>query len=111
RLRELGVSQRAVQMERDGWILLQSASPKAAAVWFAEKLDAIGDPEFVALYLDYDAAFDWPADAPRLDALADRAERWLVRRGDGLTSGRQPAADPGLVQLIATSTGSSSPAW
>lgn len=43
-----------------GWILLRSASPKAAAIWFAEKLDAIADPEFVAIYLEYDAAFDWP---------------------------------------------------
>src|ERR1700719_1518050 len=65
RLRELGVSRHAVQMERDGWILLQSASPKAAAVWFADKLRAIDDPEFVAIYLEYDAAFDWDADDPR----------------------------------------------
>jgi len=110
RLRELGVSQRGVQMERDGWILLQSASPKAA-VWFANKLHAIDDPEFVAIYLEYDAAFDWSPDDPRLDALADRTQRWLVRRRAGLTSGRQPAADPGIVQLITTSAGSSSPAW
>src|SRR6266542_3679465 len=33
RLRELGVSQRGVQMEGDVWILLQSVSPKQAAVW------------------------------------------------------------------------------
>jgi DNA-binding transcriptional MerR regulator len=111
RLRELGVSRRGVQTERDGWILLQSASPKAAAIWFADKVDAIDDPEFVAIYLEYDAAFDWPADDPRLDALAHRAERWLVSRGDGLTSGRQPAVDPGVAQLIGGSTGSSSPAW
>jgi len=112
RLRELGVSRRAVQMERDGWILLQSASPKAAAVWFADKLEAIDDPEFVAIYLEYDAAFDWPPDDPRLEALADRSERWFVRQGDAAhTSRKQPAADPGIVQLIATSTGSSSPAW
>jgi DNA-binding transcriptional MerR regulator len=111
RLRELGVSQHGVQMERDGWILLQSASPKAAAIWFADKLDAMGDPEFVAIYLEYDSAFDWRADDSRLEALADRAERWLVRRGDGLTSGTHPTPDRGLVQLIATSTGSSSPAW
>src|ERR1700693_3009196 len=99
-------------MERDGWILLQSASPKAAAVWFADKLEAIDDPEFVAIYLEYDAAFDWPADDPRLEALADRSKRWFVRQGDAaLTSRKQPAADPGIAQLIATSTGSSSPAW
>ena len=111
RLRELGVSRRAVQMERDGWILLQSASPKAAAVWFADKLKAIDDPEFMAIYLEYDAAFDWPADDPRLEALAERSQRWFTRRGVAPTSGKQPAADPGIVQLIATSTGSSSPAW
>src|ERR1700682_2652615 len=111
RLRELGVSGRGVQTGRDGWILLQSASPKAAALWFAGKLAAIDDPEFVAIYLEYDAAFDWPADDPRLGALPERSERWLARRGNAPTSGKQPAADPGLVHLIATSTGSSSPAW
>src|ERR1700736_4580813 len=89
RLRDLGVSQRSVQMERDGWILLQSASPKAAAVWFADKLDAIDDPEFVAIYLEYDAAFDWSADDPRLDALADRSAMWIVTRGDAAVTTRK----------------------
>src|SRR6266851_932838 len=112
RLRELGVSRRAVQMERDGWILLQSASPKAAAVWFADKVGALDDPEFVAIYLQYDAAFEWPADDPRLEALAERSRRWFARQGDAAHKNRkQPAADPGIAQLIATSTGSSSPAW
>ena len=112
RLRELGVSRRAVQMERDGWILLQSASPKAAAIWFADKLAAIDDPEFVSIYIAYDAAFDWSADDPRLEALAERSERWFAgQRGIAPTSRKQPAPDQGIVQLIASSTGSSSPAW
>jgi DNA-binding transcriptional MerR regulator len=111
RLRELGVSRRAVQSERDGWILLQSASPKAAAIWFADKVDAIGDPEFVAIYLEYDAAFDWSADDPRLEAVAERSERWLARQGAVPIGRKQPTADPGIVKLIATSAGSSSPAW
>jgi DNA-binding transcriptional MerR regulator len=112
RLRELGVSQRAVQSERDGWILLQSASPRAAAVWFAEKLEAINDPEFVAIYLEYDTAFDWSRDDPRLEALADRSARWFASQGNAAQKHRkQPAADPGIAQLIATSTGASSPAW
>jgi DNA-binding transcriptional MerR regulator len=111
RLHELGVSRRSVQMERDGWILLRSASPKAAAVWFADKRDAIDDPEFVAIYLEYDAAFEWPADDPRLEALAGRAERWFVKRSGEVTSRKEPAADPGIAELIASSTGSSSPAW
>ncbi len=58
-LRELGVSERIVQMERDGWILLQSVSPKEAAVWIADKREALRDPEFQAIYLEFDAAFDW----------------------------------------------------
>src|ERR1700694_3771030 len=99
RLRELGVSRRAVQMERDGWILLQSASPKAAAVWFADKLEAIDDPEFVAIYLEYDAAFDWPPDDPRLEALAGRSERGFAKRSGEVTTRKQPAADPGIVHL------------
>jgi DNA-binding transcriptional MerR regulator len=112
RLRAFGVSERSVQMERNGWILLQSASPKAAAIWFAEKLSALDDPEFVAIYLEYDAAFDWKADDPRLEALADRSARWFARQGDAASTRRKrPAPDPGIAQLIATSTGSSSPAW
>jgi DNA-binding transcriptional MerR regulator len=111
RLHELGVSQRSVQMERDGWILLQSASPKDAAVWFAEKRDAISDPEFCALYLNYDAAFDWSPDDPRLHALAVRTKRWFAKRHSGLKVGERPVQDPAIAQLVATSAGISSPAW
>ena len=111
RLRELGVSQRGVQTERDGWILLQSASPKAAAIWFADKLDAIDDPEFVALYLEYDAAFDWSPDDPRLVALADRAQRWIASQSSRLKRGKRSIPDPTVAKLVATSAGASSPAW
>jgi DNA-binding transcriptional MerR regulator len=109
RLHELGVSRRSVQMERDLWILMQSVSPKQAAVWIADKLDAIGDPEFRALCLAYDAAFDWSPDDPRLYALADRTERWLANRyGKG---GQRSVPDPAIAQLVATSAGATSPAW
>jgi hypothetical protein len=36
-------------MERDIWILRQSVSPNEAAIWIADKRDAIGDPEFRAI--------------------------------------------------------------
>jgi DNA-binding transcriptional MerR regulator len=108
RLRELGVSQRGVEMERDGWILMQSVSPKQAAIWLAEKQKAIRDPEFRAIYLDYDTAFDWSPDDPRLDALADRAGQWLARRSG---KGEASMPDPAIAQLVATSAGPSSPAW
>ena len=111
RLHELGVSQRAVQMERDLWILMQSVSPSDAAIWIADKRDAMSDPEFRAIYLDYDAAFDWSPDDPRLPALADRTERWMANRYDGSEAAQRPVQDPSIAQLVTTSVGVSSPAW
>jgi DNA-binding transcriptional MerR regulator len=111
RLHKIGVSQRTVQMERDLWILLQSVSPKQAAIWMADKLEAIRDPEFCAIYLKYDAAYDWSPDDPRLEALAVRSERWMAKRRRGLGGGEQSNQDPTIAELIASSPGVSSPAW
>ena len=110
-LHELGVSQRTIQMERNGWILMQSASPKQAAIWLADKRDALGDPEFRAIYLEYDAAFDWSPDDRRLNALAVRTERWFAKRRDRPKGREGSVLDPTLAQLVATSVGMSSPAW
>src|SRR2546428_9059120 len=111
RLQVLGVSRRTVQMERDIWILMQSVSPKEAASWIADKCDAIVDPEFRAIYLEYDAAFDWSPDDPRLYALADRATRWIANRHGGFQRGERSVLDPAIARLVATSVGASSPAW
>jgi DNA-binding transcriptional MerR regulator len=111
RLRELGVSQRAVQMERDIWILLQSVAPNLAAIWIADKLDAIEDPEFRAIYLVSDAAFDWSRDDPRLDGLAERMQCWLANRSSGFPDGAWPAQAKAIATLVTTSVGASSPAW
>jgi len=110
-LRELGVSQRMVQMERDGWILMQSASPKEAAIWIADKRDALSDPEFRAIYREYDAAFDRSPDDPRLSALAHRAQRWIASQPRRRKRGEGPRPDPTIAKLVATSVGMSSPAW
>ncbi|KAA2252411.1 MerR family transcriptional regulator [Solihabitans fulvus] len=110
RLRQLGVSRRGVNMERDGWILLQSTSPRAAAIWIADKRDALDDPEFRAIYLEYDAAFDWSPQDPRLPALAKRAERWKAGQRSG-PDDLGPAIDPALAQIVAAAVTASSPAW
>jgi DNA-binding transcriptional MerR regulator len=109
RLLELGVSRRGVQTERDGWILMQSVSPEEAAIWIADKRAALSDPEFRALYLEYDAAFDWSPDDSRLDALADRAARWIAKQHGRQKS--QSVQDPTITQLVTTLDGVSSPAW
>jgi DNA-binding transcriptional MerR regulator len=111
RLRELGVSRRTVQMERDLWILMQSASPNEAATWIADKREAIVDPEFRAIYLEYNAAFDWSPDDPRLSALADRTQRWLADRQRRLEGSARRVEAPAVARLAAASVGASSPAW
>jgi DNA-binding transcriptional MerR regulator len=110
RLQALGVSQRGVQVERDGWILAQAVSPNEAAIWIADKLDALADPEFRALCLEYDAAFDWSPDDPRLAALADRTARWLANRPGRSGGAARAVPEPAIVRLVATAAGASSPA-
>ena len=110
-LHELGVSERTVRIERDMWILLQSVSPNEAAVWIADKRDAMGDAEFRAIYLEYDAAFDWSPTDQRLDALAARTGRWIKNRRAGLARGEWPVPDLAIVELLASSVGETSPAW
>jgi len=111
RLRALGVSARTVRMERDLWILLQSVSAPEAAIWIADKRDAIGDPEFQAIYLGYDAAFDWSPDDPRLYPLAQRARRWLENRPGRSGAERRPVQNPAVARFVASSADASSPAW
>jgi DNA-binding transcriptional MerR regulator len=110
RLRELGISDRTIRLERDLWILLQAVSPAQAAAWAADKLEAITDPEFQSLYRDYDAAVDWPPDDPRLPELATRANRWYAAHGPEAATG--PAlADANITRLAAAAAAAQSPSW
>lgn len=104
-LRELGVSERGVRMEREVWVLMQAVAPDEAAVWLADKTDSLADPEFRRIYLAYDEAFGFPADDPRLPALARRAADWLARRPV------LPMADPEVSALAMAAAGASSPVW
>lgn len=109
RLRALGISDRTVHLEREIWILLQAVSPDRAAEWAVDKLAAIEDPAFQALYRDYDAAFDWRPDDPRLPELAARTRHWFETRGPEATTA--PPPDPTITRLAAASVSAYSPAW
>lgn len=106
-LRELGISEHRIQLERDGWILMRTASPEDAAIWLAEKRELITHPEVRALYLDYDAAYDWSPTDPRLPALAERTRTWFATHSEP-----RPVHNPTIARLAARSQpGASSPAW
>ncbi len=84
RLRELDVPERAIQMERDAWILVAAQIPAQMPALMALKRGQIEDPAVIAIYLDLVEAADWDAGDPRLPVVADRlvamfeedAEQW-----------------------------------
>jgi DNA-binding transcriptional MerR regulator len=91
RLREIGVSERMVEAERDGWILLVARWPEQIPQIMPSKFAQLEDPRLVRLYrlgsqlLDGDAAGDDPRleeAADILAALAEQAEQAQAADGD-----------------------------
>jgi hypothetical protein len=72
RLRQLDIPQRAIEVERDAWILVAAQIPDQMPALMALKRAQIEDPAVTAIYLDLVGAADWDTDDPRLPALADR---------------------------------------
>jgi DNA-binding transcriptional MerR regulator len=72
RLRELDIPERAIEMERDAWILVAAQIPDQMPALMALKRGQIEDPAVAAMYADLVEAVDWDADDPRLPAVADR---------------------------------------
>lgn len=72
RLREIGASERMVEAERDGWILLAARWPEHVREWMPEKLAQLDDPQLVRLYRLLSEVFESDAgDDPRLQEAAD----------------------------------------
>ncbi|MFI6505440.1 MerR family transcriptional regulator [Nonomuraea typhae] len=82
RLRALGVDERIVRLERDGWIVVAAHSPGRAPEWAARKREQIADPGLVDFYLTLSQALDWAGDDPRLMELADRLAAYITRLAD-----------------------------
>ena len=70
-LRALGVSERTVQLERDGWLMLAARYPQAVSQFIESKRHYLADPVFRRFYVVYDQALDWEPDDPRLAGLAE----------------------------------------
>jgi DNA-binding transcriptional MerR regulator len=80
RLREIGASERMVEGERDGWILVAARWPDGIREIISSKLAQLGDPQLVRLYrvlseiLEGDAGDD-PLLEEAADIMADLAEQ------------------------------------
>ena len=72
RLREIGASERMVEGERDGWILVAARWPEHIREWMPGKLAQLDDPQVVRLYRALSEIFESDAgDDPRLEEAAD----------------------------------------
>ena len=72
RLREIGASDRMVDSERDGWILVAARWPDRIREWIPGKFAELDDPRLVRLYRILSEVFESDAgDDPRLEEAAD----------------------------------------
>jgi DNA-binding transcriptional MerR regulator len=86
RMREVGLSERVIEMERDGWILVSAHSPDRVPEWIAEKSRSLDDPDYLALYKAFGEAAYLSPDDPRLVTLADDLSAYVHRIVDRHTS-------------------------
>jgi DNA-binding transcriptional MerR regulator len=84
RLREIGVSERVVDGQRDGWILIAARWPDRIAEWMPEKIAELDDPHAVRLYRLISEIFESEPDDndPRLEELADTMARMAQQAYD-----------------------------
>lgn len=108
RLRDLGVAEAYIEMERDSWIMVAAQVPDVIDSIIAEKHEELDDPEMVELYLLLSEALDWQDDDPRIVELADILERLMIR---ALEAGESQAdgLDDSFVELLDAATVESSP--
>ncbi|WP_433345103.1 MerR family transcriptional regulator [Microtetraspora malaysiensis] len=104
RLRVLGVDERIVQAERDGWILLAALSPERVPEWMARKREQIADPQLIDFYLTLGQVLDRTADDPRLVELADELAAYITQLADeqGEDYVDDTDIEPPLVKLMDT---------
>jgi DNA-binding transcriptional MerR regulator len=111
-LRDIGISERMVQVERDAWIIVAALSPEQIPGWAKEKLAALADPEFRRLYLATSEAQEWDAGDPRLAQVASDMAAWMARFGRSREQFPSDlAVDPAVVMLMSEHVAESMPVW
>ncbi|MEV4665708.1 MerR family transcriptional regulator [Micromonospora echinofusca] len=104
RLRALGVDERIVQVERDGWIPLAARSPERVPEWMARKREQLADPLLIGFYLTLGQALDRTDDDPQLVELADKLAAYITQMADerGEDYVDDTDIEPPLVKLMDT---------
>ncbi|MFI9404059.1 MerR family transcriptional regulator [Nocardia sp. NPDC052316] len=104
RMRDLGVSEQRVRLERDAWILMQALEPHTMPQRIRDKNAGLDDPETMRLYLACDQSAEWDPQDPRLDQLIDDLDAWEIRR-------ERDGGAAGYRKLVTAQISDASPAW
>jgi DNA-binding transcriptional MerR regulator len=79
RLRDLGVDEQYIELERDAWIVVAAQLPHQIDAVIAKKHEDLDYPDMLKLYSLVNEALDAPADDPRVVEVADIVERLMIR--------------------------------
>jgi DNA-binding transcriptional MerR regulator len=107
RLRQVGVSDRMVAGERDGWILVAARWPERIPEWMPAKIASLEDPRVVRLYrllselFDSDAGQDDPRLAEAADIMAGLLEQAYAAGEAGLGQAEQDDLPSDLLDALA----------
>jgi DNA-binding transcriptional MerR regulator len=108
RLRGLGIDERYIEMERDGWIMVAAQTSDSIESMMAKKHQDLDDPDMVLFYQLISEALDWSVDDPRVIEIVDVLERLMSRALDAGEVGGD-GFDDQFVDLLDTTTANSSP--
>ncbi len=108
-MRRLGIPERTLAMDREGWILAAALYPGLVTGWLGVQLRMLDNPEYRELLLLTDQCFDWDPTDPRVEELAQRTVRFM--RTQPLPDAAEWGDDAVAHQLITSYRRLDSPAW
>lgn len=73
-LRDLGIDERYIEVERDSWIMVAAQSEYPIDSIVAQKRAVLEHPDMVRLYRLINEGLDWDVDDPRIEDMADIVE-------------------------------------
>ena len=108
RLRNLGVDQRYLELERDAWIMVAAQVPDQIDSMMVLKHAALDDPDMVRLYGLLSGAIEWSVDDPRVVEVADLLDA-INQRAVGTGVPRQDGFEDRFVELLDSTMEASAP--
>jgi DNA-binding transcriptional MerR regulator len=108
RMREAGIGEETIAIERDAWIIVAAHEPARAAEWVARKTALFDDPAFVGVYRGLSDAAGWSVEDPRLAELADELAVYASHQ-DAKES--DAVLDPALLKMLNERTAAAFPTW